>query len=266
MKIFEIRNGETKKVTGYLFYYERCKRFYIELPGHLDEWEVPAMFYSNVKRGEYSIGPERSMKWVKQRIIPAERQNIASILKDNKLKEYDEYKLLLLSEGRCAQDDDYIIETCMEMLPEEILARLSKKIRDVLPLSGYHALIFFCDSRTVKADLKALVADNRLFENVVSDEERFMRIKLSPGGNGLEWDEDRIIPAELLYKTGTEIDITYEDILNFIKIRLLDTSLLSRMLNVSRQYINQMVDKDRLHPVSVLTNTQLFASAETERN
>ncbi|MCR4749729.1 MAG: DUF2442 domain-containing protein, partial [Lachnospiraceae bacterium] len=238
MKIFEIRDGETKYVTGYLFYYERSSRFYVELPSSLNEWEVPAMFYSNVKRGQYSIGPDRSMKWVMQRIIPAERQNIASILKENHLTEYDEYKLLQLSEGRCAQDDDYITEIGIDRLPEEIIKRLSKKIQDVIPLSVYNALIFFCDGKTTKTNLKSLVSDNRLFSAVMSDEERFMRIKLSPGGNGLEWDEARIIPAELLYDSGEEIDIRYDDILNFTKVRLLDTTQLSKRLDVSRQYIN----------------------------
>ena len=265
MKIFEIHNDETKWITGYLFYYEHSARFYTELPRRLDEWKVPAMFYSSVKRGEYSIGHKLSMKWVMQRIIPAERQNIASVLKENHLKEYDEYKLLRLSEGRCAQDDDYITETGVEMLPEEILLRLSKKIKDVIPLSRYRALIFFCDGKARNTDLKALVADDRLFAAVMSDEKLFMRIKLSPGGNGLEWDADRIIPAEQLYNSGTETALGYDDILNFVNLRLLDTSQLSRRLDVSRQYINQLVDKDKLTPVSILTNTQLFSSADIER-
>ncbi len=265
MKVFEIHNGETKGITGYLFYYERSARFYTELLYGLDEWEVPAMFYSSVKSGEYSIGPKLSMKWVMQRIIPAERQNIASVLKENHLREYDEFKLLRLSEGRCAQDDDYITEIGMEMLPEEILFRLSKKIKDVIPLTRYRALVFFCDGCVRNTDLKALVADDRLFTAVMSDEKLFMRIRLSPGGNGLEWDADRIIPAEQLYDSGIETDLGYDDILNFVNLRLLDTSQLSRHLNVSRQYVNQLVDKDKLTPVAILTNTQLFSSADIER-
>ncbi len=76
---------------------------------------------------------------------------------------------------------------------------------------------------------------------------------------------DPWIPAELLYDSGEEIDIRYDDILNFTKVRLLDTTQLSKRLDVSRQYINQLVDKEKLHPVSHLTNTQLFTMSEIER-
>ena len=43
MKTFAIRNEEDKKKKdlGYLIYYEKEKRFYIELPDDADPWETP---------------------------------------------------------------------------------------------------------------------------------------------------------------------------------------------------------------------------------
>lgn len=43
--------------------------------------------------------------WVRQRIVPPDRQNIGQILKANGLEEYDEFSLLMFGSGRCAQDD-----------------------------------------------------------------------------------------------------------------------------------------------------------------
>lgn len=42
--------------------------------------------------------------------MPPERQNIGQILRANGLKEYDEFPLLLKNDGRCCQDECYIVK------------------------------------------------------------------------------------------------------------------------------------------------------------
>ena len=85
MKTFAIRNEEDKKKKdlGYLIYYEKEKRFYIELPDDADPWETPLLLSSCLKRGEKTINAYWSKNWVQQRIVPSDRQNLGSILKDN---------------------------------------------------------------------------------------------------------------------------------------------------------------------------------------
>ena len=58
MKIFVIRNEEdkTRKNLAYLIYYEKDKRFYIELPDDADIWETPLILSSRLKRGEMHTG------------------------------------------------------------------------------------------------------------------------------------------------------------------------------------------------------------------
>ena len=57
MKFFVIRNEEdkTRKNLAYLIYYEKDKRFYIELPDDADIWETPLILSSRLKRGEKTI-------------------------------------------------------------------------------------------------------------------------------------------------------------------------------------------------------------------
>ena len=107
MKIFAIRDesSQEQKDLAYLLYYEQEKRFYIELPENADAWETPLLLDSFVKRGETTVNSYWSKIWVQQRIVPPDRQNIGEILRDNHLKEYDEYALLMLAMGRCAQDE-----------------------------------------------------------------------------------------------------------------------------------------------------------------
>mgnify|MGYP007105438757 CR=1 FL=1 len=48
MKIFAVRDEDntTNKAVAYLFYYEKEKRFYIELPEEADPWETPLIQFA----------------------------------------------------------------------------------------------------------------------------------------------------------------------------------------------------------------------------
>ena len=142
MVVFEIRNkSEKDKLLGYLFYYERSKRFFSEILKEMDEWTAPFIFLGLIKRGIYSIDSIWSGTFVRQRIIPPDRQNLGSILRDNGLKEYDEFKLLQLSEGRCAQDELYLVRIHEEDINAEIRNRLPKWRESIfIMLSASHDL------------------------------------------------------------------------------------------------------------------------------
>jgi len=270
LKLFEIRDSSqvlpdrTDRIQGYLFYYSRSRRFYAEILSELDQWTAPAMFMKHMKQGRYSIDHEWTMKWVQQRIIPAERQNIGAILRENHLKEYDPYRLLCLSEGRCAQDESYIRKIDPVGLPEEIRDRLMKKVQDVMPLTGHRICVFFRDDTAKIIKLDPLIGVNRLFANILAHDDILRQVRVSPGGNGIEWDDTRYLPAEDLYGAGIPSAIRYEELLEFARTRLEDTSALSQRMNVSRQYINQLVKQNRLNPVVTGATTQIFARAEIE--
>ena len=270
MTIFAIRDESRKMpdgsdaTVGFLFYIDRAKRFYAELPSDLGKWDVPAMFYGQVGRRNHSIDHELALKWVRQRIVPAERQNISSILRDNNLKEYDEYRLLVLSAGRCAQDDQYIVRAGYEDLPDEIRLRLETNVRDIMTLSGRTTVVFFCDGSARTIDISRLTEEDIAFKTVLDKDDVFHRVKVSPGGFGIEWDRDRFIGARRLYTSGKMSEILYDDVLRFAKSRLSDTSAAMSKLGVSRQYVDQLVKQDKLHPVISRPGTRVFTSAEME--
>lgn len=271
MITFEIRDSSqvlrnnSDRILGFLFYFERHKRFYAELLSGVDEWDAPFMFKPFVEKKIFSIDHIWSKKWVELRIIPRERQNIGDILRDNGLKEYDEYRLLVLSEGRCAQDDCYVRKVKEKGdLPDEIIERLSKKVLDVMPLSNNRAIAFFRNGSSKTVSFNELAGDDRLFKKILSDEDVFMRMKVSPGGNGIEWDEDHFISAGRLYRVGKKADIAYEDILRFVDHRIMDTSEVSDELKVSRQYIHQLVSEGALKPLKARAKERSFQRALIE--
>lgn len=95
--------------------------------------------------------------WVQQRIAPPDRQNIAGILREAGLSEYDEYRLLVLAGGRCANDDYYIEPIEESRLPRAIRRRLSIRVEEIAPLQDAHMLVLFRDGFCRKCNLNALL-------------------------------------------------------------------------------------------------------------
>ena len=172
MVVFEIRNkAENKRLLGYLLYYESSKRFFTEILDGLDEWSAPFIFAGHIKKGIYSIDSVWSGKFVSQRIIPPDRQNLGSIIKSNGLKFYDEFKMLQLSEGRCAQDELYIVRIQESEIVPQIMKRSDKKVLDVMTLRENKALVFFRDGKSSIIDMKSICDDHRLYVKVLADVE-----------------------------------------------------------------------------------------------
>ena len=262
MRVFAIKDESISKdkVLAYLIYYENAKNFYIELPEEADPWEVPLLLSSFVERNEYSINPYYSNLWVKQRVIPADRQNIGSILKENGLKEYDEFSLLLLSEGRCAQDDCYIEE--IKTIPELLIERWKHKIEDVVPLQNEWLLLFFRSGEVKIVDMHQLIDRHPACSAYLKDKERFNKVEIQTDGHGIFWNEKAMISDLELYEKGISIPLSQNDFFNYVKYRIISTSEACEILNCSRQNIDDLVKRDKLHPIKTSARNKLFLRNE----
>lgn len=112
MKVFiikEKRNDSSEDASlGCLVYYEEKKEFQIRIYEKTEYWMCPVFLSSFIKKGEYVLDARWSRVWVQQRILSWERQNLQAILTENQMEEYDEYELLLRTQGKCGQDDCYL--------------------------------------------------------------------------------------------------------------------------------------------------------------
>ncbi|HAL59616.1 MAG TPA: hypothetical protein DCP64_09560, partial [Sarcina sp.] len=135
MKIFAIRDASIAKDRdlGWLLYYPVSDEYHIEICDGVDEWEAPLLISSFVKRGKKSLDPGSSRLWAELRIIPPDRQNLGMILRANGLREYDPFRLLVLAEGRCAQDDCFLVPLKEGSLPAELSRRLQQTILSCIP-------------------------------------------------------------------------------------------------------------------------------------
>ena len=264
MKLFAIRDESAivQVDLAYLLYYEVEKRFYIELPENADPWETPLLLSTFIKKGKTSINSYWSKIWVQQRIVPTDRQNLGQVLKDNNLQEYDEFDLLMLSMGRCAQDDYYLVPIDKNQLPTQILRRFNRLIEDVVPLNNFTLLVFFRDGSVKKCNIGEHYKDTSTFQVLFKNTDYFYAINLQPGGHGIEWDINLSVSAATLYRIGTKVPLTVSDFQNFVVHRVVNVAEAADILGCSRQNIDYLTKTGKLHPIKSSRKNTLYLKSE----
>ena len=264
MKIFAIRDetDNAGKDLAFLLYYEGEKRFYIELPENADPWETPLLLSSFAQKGERTVNSYWSRIWVQQRIVPPDRQNIGQILRENGLTAYDEYRLLVLADGRCAQDDYYLVRIDENELPEEVIKRFDEKVEDVVPLPDCRLLVFFRNGMIRKCGLKEYFMVNRQFSVLTARQDLFRRVKIQTGGYGIQWDETLSISDSVLYRMGRRVPLSAGDFQAFASERVVNAAETAEILSCSRQYVNELVKTGKLQPIKTSEKNTLFLKSE----
>ncbi len=262
MRIFAIKDDTLPKdtVLGYLIYHEPSRSFYIELPDSADSWNLPLLLSSFADHGEYSINSAWSRRFVQQRIVPQDRQNIGQILIDNGLSEYDEFSLLMLSMGRCEQDDCYLEEVSAEQIPDFLSARWKTKVDEVVPLECPSLLVFFRNGVSKITDVREIAPSSA--EPYLANQVRFNTVEVQPDGFGVYWNEQAMIAHRDLYSHGVTVPLSLKDLHRFVQDRIVSASEACSILDCSRQNIDDLMRRDKLHPIRTDTKYKLFSKAE----
>ena len=265
MRVFAIKDDEQPKdrVLGYLLYFEKAKSFYIELPDSADPWDTPLLLSSLLARGEHTVNAYLSGLWVQQRIIPPDRQNLGQVLKENGLTEYDEFALLMLGHGRCAQDAYYLEE--VDALPQEILDRWKTKVEDVVPLGEKRLLVFFRDDVVKICSIAKLAASDSSLAPVIHNDDVFRTVRVQTDGYGVSWGERLCVANEQLYRSGEPVPLTLDDFRSFIADRVVNTAEAQEMLGCTRQNINDLIRRGKLHPIREDAKNKLYLKNEIQQ-
>lgn len=265
MRLFVLKDKTLPgdKVLAYLVYYEASKSFYIELPDNADPWELPPVLASFADRGITGIGSAWSRRWVRQRIIPQDRQNISQILRENGLREYDEFSLLMLTMGRCEQDDCFLEEIPSDPVPELLLRRWKTKVSDVVPLAVPGLLVFFRNDTAKVIDVRE-TADAACLP-YLANQERFSTVEVQPDGYGIYWNDQAQISHRDLFMHGLTVPIRLDDIHRYLRYRVVSASEACVLLDCSRQNVDDLMRRDKLHPIRTDAKYKLFSKAEVMR-
>lgn len=260
MKIYSIKNDYIKEDLGYLLYYEKEKEFYIEINDKLNTNNLPFIFEYFINRKEYTINSYWSYIWVKERIVPKERQNIVEILRENNLEEYDEFKLLIISKGRCAQDDDYIEE--LKKIPSLVLERNKNKISEVIPLKNHKIIVMFNNGLIRKYDLEKIIENKHELNILMNDIKYYSSVKIKASGYEISWGENIFLTSASLLNKGTEVPLNKDEMQQIMSSIIINTQEACEILDCSRQNIDDLVRREKLLPIKESSKSKLFLKGD----
>jgi predicted DNA-binding transcriptional regulator AlpA len=147
-------------------------------------------------------------------------------------------------------------------MPEEIQNRFLKRIEDMIPLEDYNLLVFFRDGKVKKCSLRERFQSDRAFIVLLHNEELFYHVQMQTGGYGVTWDTNMTISDAELYGMGQEVPLSAEDFKNFVVYRVITAAEAAEILGCSRQNIDDLTKRGKLHPIKSGAKTTLFLKSE----
>lgn len=141
---------------------------------------------------------------------------------------------------------------------------LSVKVSDAVPLDNAEILVFFEDGKIKKFDIKKLIPGYPEFAALL-DEELFCKLKVEPGGYGISWTEDLDCSEGELYNDGTDIPLSADDFRRFAEHNLVSTKDACEILGCTKQNIDDLIKRDKLHPIKFNDRYKLFFRNEIEK-
>ena len=107
---YAVVNSITRERVGILHCDVEQDLFTMDIAHDVDLWSMSLLMQYSVEKGSYFMDNDVCRRWVDERIIPAGRQNISEILRDNGLEKWTRYGMLMISMGHSTQDEIIIEE------------------------------------------------------------------------------------------------------------------------------------------------------------
>lgn len=140
---------------------------------------------------------------------------------------------------------------------------LSIKVVDAVPLANQKVLVFFEDGKVKKFDVKSLYTKWPEYK-ALEEEDSFKKLKVESGGYGISWNEDLDCSEGELYQNGADVPLKLEDFRAFAENNLISTHEASSILKCSKQNIDDLVRRGKLHPIKKDGRYNLFLKCEVE--
>ena len=263
MRVFVIHDDEIdKNGIGYLFHYERSNKFIVEIKDNLNEWNAPLLFSALVKRGIYTIPQNISRLWIEERVIPSGRQNIGMILKNAKLKKYNEGRLLALSKGKSSQDSCYIREIKEDEIPEWVKKRQADNIIEAFPIEDNRIVCMLNNDTTIEVNLKNCLEEVPKLYSILSKDRLLSTLKVDAGGYGVTFNETISIDKRILLEHGVILPIYAHVFQDFVRHSIVNTTETCSILECTRQNLAHLIKTDVLHPLKEGWRENMFLKGE----
>jgi len=224
LKVLEIRNKNN--IYAYLFYTSNPNdSYYIEI--NEKATDLPVFFSMFSEKNKYIINSYYSEKFIFERIIPYERQNIGSILRENHMYNYNPIDFYVRSRGISSMDDSNIKIIKAEDIIDNVKERRKHLIKDFVVLKNNKLVIFFINGESKIIDIEN--NQNKPF--------------LSLFGEEIIFDSKYRFDYDYLYNNGKDFPLTYDDLINYMNDNILNSGDICEKYSISRQYVNKRSDE-----------------------
>ena len=264
MRVYALRDEEAEEGEdlALLECYEHPRSFFFELPPDADPWSLPFILHEFAQRGTHTVDAAWSLRWVQSRVLPPERQNLGEVLRENGLSDYDELRILELTEGRCSQDFCYLVPRTDGELPAWYAERVSRRLKDVFALSDFRLMALFRSGETAWLSARDLLGGRRTFSGILRDEAAFQRVTLQAGGHGAQWGERLAVSSEELLQAGQPLPLSAEDAALIARQALCGTTETMQLLGCTRQNVSDLVRRGKLSVRKTDGRTQLLLRSD----
>jgi len=96
---------------GLLIYDVGTKVWHIEINPARTWDDTPLSLAIYIRNGIYSLDEKQSLSWVRERLLPPNRQNIHHILREMGISEYDEFAFIRKTRGVSPNDGLFLVDT-----------------------------------------------------------------------------------------------------------------------------------------------------------
>lgn len=141
---------------------------------------------------------------------------------------------------------------------------LSIKVTSVIPLDNLQLLIFFENGIVKKFNVRSIINEYPEFEDL-ENEDLFNLVRVESGGYGISWNEYLDCSEGELWENGVEVPLSSSDFLNYAKYNVINTAEATELLGCSRQNIEDLIKRGKLHPVKSYPKGKLLLKSEVEQ-
>lgn len=147
-------------------------------------------------------------------------------------------------------------------IPKEFVKRNQQKVEDVIPLPENQLLVFFRDGCVKKHDLVQLASTDKRFAPVLQNENTFRAVNVETDGYGICWGENLCIECGKLYAAGKKVPLSMEEFKCFVRERVVDSAEAAEELACSKQNVDDLAKRGKLHPIKEGAKYRLFLKSE----
>lgn len=254
----------TQKALAYIFYYQKSDDWYIEISDDVNSaWELPIILDHFFEQGYKTVDEYWSRKFVEQRIVPPDRQNLGAILKNCNLDTYDEFALFEIADGRCAQDDCYIEKIKVDEVPDSIMERRGKRIETVIKINDFNTLLVTLKDKTVATvEIEKMRGYDRMTKIALAYYNSLLNISVGCHGTELSIQGGHYVSYEVVNKCMAKLPITADMLRSYAESEIISTGEAMRLLNCSRQNLDDLVKRGRLTPAKIEANSRMFFKSD----